>query len=90
MHASYTVKLHRRVLKFVKELSDKKMKVKIVRTLDMLTGYPIVLRRLDVEKLEGVNRAYRLRIGNYRIIFYVDKEERTVYVTHIGKRGKLY
>jgi mRNA interferase RelE/StbE len=74
----------------MKELLDEKTRVKIIEALNTLTKYPLTLRRLDVEKLEGINRTYRLRIGRYRIIFYVDKEEKIIYVTHIGKRGKLY
>jgi mRNA interferase RelE/StbE len=74
----------------MKELLDEKTRVKIIEALNTLTKYPLTLRRLDVEKLEGINRTYRLRIGRYRIIFYVDKEEKKIYVTHIGKRGKLY
>lgn len=90
MYAVYTIRLHRRVVKFMKELLDEKTRVKIIEALNTLTKYPLTLRRLDVEKLEGINRTYRLRIGRYRIIFYVDKEEKIIYVTHIGKRGKLY
>jgi len=37
-----------------------------------------------------LERTFRVRIGNYRIIFYVEKAEKTIYVTHIETRGKAY
>jgi mRNA-degrading endonuclease RelE of RelBE toxin-antitoxin system len=30
------------------------------------------------------------RVGRYRLIFCVDKKERTVFVTHLGKRESIY
>ena len=33
---------------------------------------------------------YRLRIGDERIIFWVERQEVTIYVDHIGPRGDIY
>jgi mRNA interferase RelE/StbE len=55
-----------------------------------LVDYPLSLRELDVEKLEGAERTFRVRIGQYRLIFHVDKKERTIFVTHLGKRESIY
>ena len=33
---------------------------------------------------------YRVRQGNKRILFWVDRESRIVYVDHIGPRGDVY
>jgi len=49
-----------------------------------------MLRQLDVEKLEGINNIFRIRIGDYRVIFYVDKEERTIYVVLVEHRKHVY
>jgi len=32
----------------------------------------------------------RIKIGNIRIIFWVDSEKNTIYVDHIGPRGDIY
>ena len=33
---------------------------------------------------------YRLRVGNYRVVFWIDNEAKTLYVDHIGPRGDAY
>ncbi len=45
--------------------------------------------RLDTKKLSGFNRTYfRLRVGNYRVIYYI--EEETVKVVRIAIRSGAY
>ncbi len=41
----------------------------------------------DVKKLQGRN-GYRLRVGDYRIIF--DTEGNILYIERIGNRGQIY
>jgi len=41
----------------------------------------------DVRKLTGYTNAYRLRIGNYRILFDMDK---SIEITNILPRGGAY
>ncbi len=86
----YKVLAHRRVIKFLKSLQDERLKARLKEALAELQNYPIALRRLDVEKLEGLKRAYRVRVGEYRIIFLVDKEDKTIYITHIERRESIY
>ena len=33
---------------------------------------------------------YRIRIGNVRVIFWIDQQEATIYIDHIGPRGDVY
>lgn len=86
----YRILAHRRVIKFLQSLQDEKLKNRFKEIFEELQNYPLALRRLDVEKLEGMKRAYRVRVGEYRIIFVVDKKDRTVFITHIGKRESIY
>lgn len=41
----------------------------------------------DVKKLQGRN-GYRLRVGNYRIIF--DRDGNILYIERIDNRGQIY
>jgi mRNA interferase RelE/StbE len=41
------------------------------------------------EKLKGVN-AYRIRVGNYRIIYEIHDQIITVVVVDIGDRKEIY
>ena len=44
----------------------------------------------DIKRLQGYDGYYRLSVGSYRIIFYVDNGELIVYVVDIGNRGQIY
>lgn len=41
----------------------------------------------DVKKLQGKN-GYRLRVGDYRVIF--DKDGNVIYVERVHNRGQVY
>jgi mRNA interferase RelE/StbE len=41
-------------------------------------------------KLSGMGSAYRVRVGNYRIVYAVDDAERLVTVTRVGHRWEVY
>ncbi len=40
-------------------------------------------------KLSG-REGYRIRVGDYRVLYNVDDTERTVTVTRVGHRGSIY
>ena len=42
------------------------------------------------KKLKGHNRMYRIRIGNYRVIYDIYDNVLTVLVLHIGHRKDVY
>jgi len=88
--SKYTVVAHKRVVKFLTELGEEALKERIKEAIRKLVDYPLSLRELDVEKLEGAERTFRVRIGRHRLIFHVDKKERTIFVTHVGKRESIY
>ncbi|MDR3602883.1 MAG: type II toxin-antitoxin system RelE/ParE family toxin [Desulfosporosinus sp.] len=44
----------------------------------------------DVKKLQGNIDDYRLRVGNYRIVFSKDDENILICVIKIAPRGEVY
>jgi mRNA interferase RelE/StbE len=42
----------------------------------------------DIKRLRGTDRAYRLRMGNYRILF--DVQGQVIIIRRIGDRKKIY
>lgn len=86
----YKVIAHRRVYKFISNLEDENLKDRIKEHLAKLENYPITLREMDIEKIKGLEKTFRIRIGKHRIIFHVDKTEKTIYVTHAEARKKVY
>ena len=43
----------------------------------------------DIKKLSG-HSLYRLRVGDYRIIYTIDKEIRLIDIENIDSRGRVY
>ena len=44
----------------------------------------------NIKKLKGHDGLFRLRVGNYRIIYMVDHGILTVFVIDAGNRGEIY
>ena len=76
--------------KAVKELKNipKNDRELIKDRISKLTFFPII--RLDVKKLKGYQNVYRLRVGDYRIIFEYPKDQRTIRILKVGKRENIY
>jgi mRNA interferase RelE/StbE len=64
----------------------KKDIIKILQRIDSLSSEP---RPTGVEKLIGQDR-YRLRQGNYRIVYSIQDKELSVWVVRIGHRKDVY
>ncbi|MCD6372967.1 MAG: type II toxin-antitoxin system RelE/ParE family toxin [Thermococcus sp.] len=56
--------------------------------ISKLSFFP--LAHLDVQKLKGYENVYRLRVGQYRVIFEYLKEDRVVKILKVGKRENVY
>ena len=83
----YNINLTRKALKQLNEL-DEHIKNKILEALITLRDYGFS-RRLDIKKLRGYKNHYRIRIGEYRILFELEKPNNiTVYA--ILPRKKAY
>lgn len=60
---------------------------RILRTIEGLGGNP---RPRNSKKLKGEKRTYRLRAGDYRIIYQVEAKERQVIVYMVRHRRDAY
>ncbi|WP_394295719.1 type II toxin-antitoxin system RelE family toxin [Archaeoglobus sulfaticallidus] len=56
--------------------------------MSKLAFFPLV--RLNVKKLKGHQNVYRLRVGDYRVIFEYLKGKRVVKILKVGKRESVY
>jgi len=59
----------------------------VARKIDALSGDP---RPPGVEKLRGAENLWRVRVGDYRIIYTVRDEVVLVLVIRIGHRREVY
>ena len=71
---------NKKSLKYLKTL-DKKTRQRIRKAIK---GVPLG----DIIKLHGMQNEYRLRIGNFRVLFI--QESDIISVQAIGSRGQIY
>ena len=61
--------------------------VRVVQSLDRLAENPFPRQSL---KLEGGEQLYRLRVGDYRVVYSVDQHAREVIVHYVRHRREVY
>ena len=64
-----------------------KMVGRIMRRLEHLASAP---RPPGCKKLKGGDKEWRIRAGDYRIVYVIDDTARTVDVTRIAHRREVY
>lgn len=72
--------------RYLKRLSIENQE-RIIRALKLLLAADRTL--VDIKPLKGRND-WRLRVGDYRVIFIIDNENKVYFVTKIGPRGDVY
>ena len=83
--ASYSLFLKRSAAKELETVAAKDRR-RIVDRIQALAGEP---RPPGVERLSGAEK-YRVRQGNYRILYTIDDDAATVVVIKIGHRRDVY
>lgn len=78
----YKIRIKPKALKFI-EKQDKTQRIRIYKAIYNLPNR-------DVKKLAGCKNEYRLRVGNYRIIYELNQNELIVIVTRADNRGQIY
>ncbi len=87
--ARYRVLLSKKAYKFLGEV-DSEPGLRILREVTDLQNFPFLTMPHDLAKLKGRENYYRLRVGDVRVIFKIDKPAKTIYVEKIGYREAIY
>jgi mRNA interferase RelE/StbE len=66
---------------------DKPVRRRVQVAIDGLGECP---RPSGVIALQGLRGAYRLRVGNYRVVYSIDDNRLVVLVVDLGHRGEIY
>lgn len=82
----YSVIIERNALKSLAAIPDKDAK-KITKAIDELAKNT---RPNGVKKLKGHDDLYRIKVGNYRIIYEINDGELVIVVVEIGHRKEVY
>ena len=83
---SYKVEILKGALKQLKKLSPE-LQERIQVKIDDLAIEP---RPNGVKKLKGKENAYRIRVGEYRVIYDIFDDILVVNVVEVGHRSKVY
>ena len=83
--ASYSLFLKRSAAKELEAVAAKDRR----RIVDRIQDLAIEPRPLGVEKLSGAEK-YRVRQGDYRVLYTIDDATHTVVVVKIGHRRDVY
>ncbi len=84
--ASYRVALTASAAKELKRLS-REIVERIVPRLENLTANP---RPPGCKKLKGGDREWRVRVGDYRVVYTIDDTKLLAEVTRIRHRSEVY
>ena len=79
----YKILIKKRAKKFIDKLPQNEKQ----RIVEALEGLP---QTGDIKKMQNHDGLYRLRVGNYRIIYEIDNGELIIIVIDVGNRGEIY
>jgi mRNA interferase RelE/StbE len=87
--ARYRVLLSRKADKFLGEV-NRELGLKVMKEISDLQNFPFLTMHHDLAKLKGRENYYRIRVGDLRVIFKIDKSSRTIHIEKIGQREAVY
>ncbi len=83
----FDIKYSKQAVKFLKSL-DKKLVLRILRKIDKLKDEPI---GHDSKTVEGYSeKLFRVRVGDYRILYEVDYKNNLIGIVKIEKRARAF
>ncbi len=78
----YKILILKRARKFI-EKQTHQIQEKLLKEIYKLPGG-------DTKMLKGHDNVFRLRVGDFRIIYTIDRDIVTITVIYIGNRGQIY
>lgn len=60
---------------------------RVARRIDRLADNP---RPMDAKKLEGAGNLWRIRVGDYRLVYQIQKKRLIVVIIRVGHRREVY
>jgi mRNA interferase RelE/StbE len=84
---SFSIGFLKPVQKFVKKL-DNQTKLRLQKGIQKLSDHPVPH---DAVRVEGEKeKVFRIRVGDFRILYVIHYEEKEVTVFKIDKRSRVY
>lgn len=79
---TYRIDFEKAAFKFI-EKQDKAQRIRLYKAIYQLPN------GIDIKKLKGTP-LYRLRVGNYRVLYTIDNDIRVITIENIDNRGDVY
>lgn len=79
----YHIVIKKKAKKFIDKLPQNERK-RIVTAIEKLPNGE------DIKKVKGYDELFRLRVGEYRVIYSVDNGKLIIYIVDVGNRGDIY
>lgn len=73
--------------KELEAVDGKRNRQRLVQAIASLSDEP---RPHGVEKLSGTKDRFRIRVGDYRVVYAVENDVLTVFVVKVGHRREVY
>ena len=85
--AEYKILLKSSAAKEIEAVGSKEDRRRIV---ERIAGLAVNPRSQKTEKLAGYDDRYRIRQGQYRIVYFIDDSRREVTIFKVGHRKDVY
>ena len=85
--ARYNLRIKKSAAKELEAIAGKKDRQRITDRIMALADDP---RPAGVEKLSGTGEKYRVRQGNFRILYEIEDDVLTVDIVKVGDRKEVY
>lgn len=85
----YRVVLTTAAEKFLHKKADRRLQEKLSGRIDNLAADPFAPNP-NATKMKDLEQGYRLRVGDYRIIYEVDSKTQTLVIWKIDHRSSVY
>jgi len=85
----YRVVLTKRAIKGL-EKAPSHVRKRAVEAIDVLQQTFAPVKLFDVKKLKGMDDTFRIRLGDWRIIYELRRKESMIVVLDIASRGRIY
>ncbi len=84
--AKYNLGIKPAARKELEKLSDVLL-ARVVPKIESLATDP---RQAGCKKLQGHRDLWRIRVGDYRVVYIIDDDEKSVSVTRVAHRREVY
>ena len=83
----YSLSIKQSAAKGIEEIGQKRDRQRVVARISSLAENP---HPAGCQKLSGLHERYRIRAGDYRIVYGIFHQERVVQIVRVGHRKDVY